>query len=224
MKTKVLLVDDHRIVCDGLRSLLDQQEDLTVAGEAQSAAAALAEAERVLPDVIVMDIRLNEEDGIELSKRILDRFPSVRILILTGFPDASLVEAALRAGVRGYVLKANPCAEVLWAIRAIVAGKMYLCPDVATSVVSNFRSPAASAAVGASADPALLPAEPRLSEREVQVLRLTAAGLRTKIIAEQLEIGVRTAETYRARLMRKLGCASNVELTRYAIRTGIARL
>lgn len=219
MKIKVLLVDDHRVVCDGMRSLLEQQPDLAVVGEAHDAASALAEVERATPDVAIMDVRLNEDDGIELSRQLVARFPELRILILTAFPDASYVEAALRAGVRGYLLKANPCAEVLWAIRAVMAGKMYLCPDVATSVVANYRNPASPAGAGGagSARP-----DPRLSEREVQVLKLTAEGLRTKQIAERLGIGVRTAETYRARLMRKLGCSSNVDLTRYAIRTGIA--
>lgn len=212
MSIKVLVVDDHQIVREGLGSLLGRQPDMALVGEAGDGDAALRQAGELLPDVVIVDIHLTGMDGIEASRQILTRLPQTKILILSGLADRELVNRALQAGVSGYLLKGNASDEILWAIRAMMAGKIYLCPEVATPLVAEYASQLA-------AKPA--PAKPRLSERELQVLKLTAEGLRTKEIAERMKIGPRTVETYRARLMQKVGCHGNVELTRYAVREGI---
>ncbi len=212
MSIKILLVDDHEVVRHGLRAVVRREPDMIVVGEAGDGASALRQAAELLPDAVVLDVHMAGMDGIEASRQILARLPKTKILILSAFPDPELVDRALRAGVSGYVLKANASGEILWAIRAMMAGKTYLCPEVATTLVAAYTAKIA-------AKPA--PAKPVLSEREQEVLKLTAEGLRTKEIAQRMNIGVRTVETYRKRLMEKVGCRGTVELTRFALREGI---
>jgi DNA-binding NarL/FixJ family response regulator len=215
MKTKILLVDDHQLIRDGLRLILQREDDFEVVGEAANETDALDRIPHLSPDLILMDVRLGEADGIQASLQILSRFPNVRILILSGISDAGLVNRAIQAGVNGYLLKTSAAEELTRAIREVMAGKSCLCPEVAHALVSNYKVLLS----GKSSS-----AQSLLTEREQEVLKHTAEGLRIKDIAAALKISVKTVETHRANLMKKLGYTSSAELTRYAVREGICPL
>ncbi len=212
MSIKILVVDDHQIVRAGLRAIVERQPDMEVVGEAADGAAAVRKAVELAPEVIIADIRMVGMDGIEASRQILTQRPQAKILILSAFADRELVNRALSAGVLGYLLKSNASEEIPRAVRAVMAGKSYLCAEVATLLVADYTDRFA-------AKPP--PLRPLLSVREREVLKLIAEGLRAKEIADQMNIGLRTVETYRTRLMKKVGCRGNVELTRYAVREGL---
>lgn len=211
-EVKILLVDDHQMMREGLRLLLKNQQGLTVVGEAANGQAALELARLHAPDLVVMDIHLPGEDGIAVSRRILAEFPQIRIIVLSSDPDLALVHQALQAGISGYITKENSPEELTRAIQAAMDHRSYLCPEVASVVLEDYMKTLV-------AKPG--PAKPQLTERERQLLKLVAGGKRNKEIAEELGTGVKSVETYRSRLMKKLGCGSTADLTRYAIREGI---
>lgn len=210
--TRLLLVDDHRILRDGLRALLARYPEFLVIGEAGDGASALRAVRSQPPDIVVLDVRLPDISGTEIARRILAVFSEVKVVVLSSDHSHGCVHEALLAGVSAYVLKDNATEELIRALRAVVAGQLYLCPEVSTDIVASYRR---------GQLPNVTPPQPLLSERELQVLKLLADGLRTKEIADNLGIGAKTIETYRARLMEKLKLSSVAELTRYAIREGI---
>lgn len=212
MPVRVVLVDDHRILRDGLRLILRGAPDCVVAGEAGDGRAALECVRRERPDLVLMDLQLPDETGIVCSQHILAEFPETRILVLSASPDLSLVREALRLGARGYVMKDEAAEELVRAIRTVMQGQVHLSPAAATALAGDLQAAAAA--------PPSAPS-PRLSERETAVLRHIVAGLRNKEIAAELGVGVKSVETYRARVMAKLGCPTTAELVRYAIRTGL---
>lgn len=210
---KILVVDDHQMMRQGLRLLIKEQADLSVVGEASSCQSALEMTRSLAPQIILMDVHLPGESGIEVSRQILAEFPKIRVVILSADADLSLVHQALLAGVSGYVTKTNGWEEVLRAIRTVLDFRLYLSPEVASAVVNDYRDTL-------NGKPAL--GKPALSERERLLLKLVAEGKRNKEIALTLGVAVKSVETYRSRLMKKLDCASAADLTRYAIREGIA--
>jgi DNA-binding NarL/FixJ family response regulator len=212
-EVRILLVDDHAIMREGLRQVLREQEHLTVVGEACNGQSALDQVRALSPDVVVLDLHLGGENGIEVSRRILADFPAVKIVVLSADSNLALVTEALQAGVSAYVVKDNASDELIRAIRSVMDQRTYLCPEVASVVVANYMKALADKTIPAS--------KPLLSDRERQLLKLVAGGKRNKEIAETLGVGLKSVETYRSRLMKKLGCASPSELTRYAIREGI---
>jgi DNA-binding NarL/FixJ family response regulator len=212
-RTRILLVDDHQIIREGLRMMLEREPDFNVVAEASNSAEALAQVRDASPDLVVMDLQLGNADGIETSRRILSEFPEVRILILSALADPNLINQAIETGAMGYLLKTKAADEFVRAIRAIMAGNSYLCAEVSQIVVSGYKQLLAAKSA---------PARSPLTQREREVLKLTAQGLRIKDIANQLNIGVKTVETHRSNLMGKLACNSSAELTRYAIREGIS--
>ncbi len=211
MTKRVLLVDDHRLFQQSLRLLLEHQMGLSVAAEAQTGAQALAHVEREAFDFILMDIHLPDANGIDISRRILEIRRDARIIVLSTDSDPLRVDDALLAGIMGYVLKTNAAEELQRAITSVDAGTRYLSPEANAALLAGYRrlreAPVAT---------------PPLSPREREVVRLIAAGERTKEIAASLGIGVKSAETYRRRLMQKLGLYSVAEITRYAVREGLA--
>jgi DNA-binding NarL/FixJ family response regulator len=213
---KIVLVDDHTIMRKGLHSLIQQRDGLAVIGEAANGHEALDLIRSLSPDIAVMDVLLQEEDGIELSKRILAEHPKVRIIVLSSESDLKRVTEALQAGVSGYVVKTSSAEELMRAIAIVMDHRIYLCPEIASQVVNDYMNVLGMTTVAA--------AKPVLTERERSLLKLVAAGKRNKEIAEALGVAVKSVETYRSRLMKKLGCFSASELTRYAIREGIAPL
>ncbi len=210
--TRLFLVDDHRILRDGLRALLARHREFLVIGEAGDGASALRAVRSQTPDIVILDVHLPDMSGIEIARRILAVFSEVKVVVLSSDHSHGCVHEALLAGVSGFVLKDNATDELIRALHSVVAGQLYLCPEVSTDIVANYRS---------GLMPNVTPPQPLLSSRELQVLKLLADGLRTKEIADRLGVGAKTVETYRARLMEKLKLTSIAELTRYAVREGI---
>jgi DNA-binding NarL/FixJ family response regulator len=213
MSTTILLVDDHRIVREGLRTLLGQQPDLEVVGEAADGRDAVTQARLLRPDVIVMDIAMPELNGVEATRLILAELPQARVVALSMYADRRFVAEILRAGALGYVLKDGAFEELALAIRTITEGKTYLSPSIAGLVVEELvrRTEAPGS-----------PSLGGLTPRERQVLKLLADGMRPREIAQELAISVKTVEVHKQNLMNKLEIHTASELTRFAIREGIS--
>jgi len=206
---RVLIVDDHAVVRAGLRLLLDAEDDLETVGEAGDAREAVFEARATEPDVILMDIVMPDQSGLEALPALLHEHPETRVLILSMQDDPRYVREAFAAGASGYVLKEAADVEVVGAIREVARGGRYVHPELGARLVAA----EAEAERRAEADP--------LSEREREVLRLLALGHTNQEIAKQLYISVRTAETHRAHIMQKLRLGSRAELVRYALAHGL---
>ena len=205
----VVLVDDHAVVRSGIRLLLERQDDIEVVGEAGNAKDALFRARALKPDVILLDVVMPGESGIDVLPRLLEESPETKVLVLSMQDDPSYVREAFAAGAQGYVLKEAADEEVVSAVREIAKGGRYVHPTLGARMV------AAEAEERAAAD-----ADP-LSERERDVLRLLALGHTNQEIAEKLYISVRTAESRRAHIMQKLRLATRAELVRYALSHGL---
>jgi DNA-binding NarL/FixJ family response regulator len=206
---RVLVVDDHAVVRSGLKLLLAAEADLEVVGEAGTARDAVFEVRAQKPDVVLLDVVMPGESGIEAVPKLLRESPETKILVLSMQDDPEYVREAFAAGASGYVLKEAADAEVVDAIRQVADGGSYVHPVLgARMVVADAQAKAAAAA-----DP--------LSDREREVLKLLALGHTNQEIAKQLYISVRTAETHRAHIMRKLGLETRAALVRYAIEHGL---
>jgi two-component system response regulator NreC len=210
--TTILLADDHRVVREGLRTLLAQEPDLSVVGEAADGREVVELARTLHPEVVIMDIAMPELNGIEATRLIVSENPSIRVVALSMYADRRFVTQILRAGALGYVLKEAAFEELARAIRTVATGKPYFSPTVAGFVVEEFVRQ-----VSATASKTL----ELLTSRETEVLRLLAEGKRAKDIALELKIGVKTAEAHRQNLMNKLEMHTIAELTRFAIREGL---
>jgi two-component system, NarL family, nitrate/nitrite response regulator NarL len=210
-RIRVYLVDDHPVVREGFARALADQEDIVVAGEAETAAQALADVVAAQPDVVLVDLNLPDRDGVELLGALRNVVPRAKLVVLSGCDDEFRVAEALRAGAHGYLLKTASIPEVTEGVRRSAAGGAALSPGIAGVVVRAVRKPSPIGA--ASLD--------ILTDRERQVLRLLAIGLATREAAKQLSISPKTVETHRVRIYAKLGCKSLVELTRFALRSGL---
>jgi two-component system, NarL family, response regulator NreC len=205
----VVLVDDHAVVRSGIRLLLERQDDIEVVGEAGNAKDALFRARALKPDVILLDVVMPGESGIEVLPRLLEESPETRVLVLSMQDDPSYVREAFAAGAQGYVLKEAADDEVVSAVREIANGGRYVHPTLGARMVAADAEERAAA----EADP--------LSEREREVLRLLALGHTNQEMAEKLFISVRTAESHRAHIMQKLRLSTRAELVRYALSHGL---
>lgn len=215
MSKSVLLVDDHRMMLEGLRSVLEAEEGYEVVGEALDGRKAVEMARTLKPDVVVMDIGMPDLNGVEATRQILADHPSAHIVALSTHTDKRYVLAMLEAGASAYVLKVSAYDELRRAISAVTDGKHYLSPDVASVVVE--AGIAASSAPQASAYSAL-------GAREREVLQLLAEGHSSPEIAKRLHISPSTVETHRRNIMKKLDVHSVAELTKYAVREGLTPL
>jgi two-component system response regulator NreC len=211
-RIRILLADDHTVLRSGLRALLSAQADLEVAGEAADGAEALRLAHTITPDVVVMDIGMPGVSGIDATARIRRELPSTKVLILSMHDDQGYLRQALRAGASGYVLKKAADTELLAAIRAAARGEIFLDPSLAKGLVEDVVLPK-------SQEPEI----PALSEREREVLHLLARGHTNQQVADHLCIGVKSVETYKARLMDKLALKGRAELVRYALTHGLLK-
>jgi DNA-binding NarL/FixJ family response regulator len=235
---KVLLADDHRIVREGLKSLLQSQPDLQVVAEAADGRQAVEMARELDPDVVVMDVAMPQLNGIEATRQLAGDDRGMKIVALSMHSDRRYVSEALKAGASGYVLKDGAFDELITAIRSVVADRVYLSPRVAGVVVEDYvrrlptrggapaRAPArveSDNARGAEPAPAGS-AFDALTPREREVLQLMAEGYATKEVAHRLHVSVKTVETHRRQLMEKLDLHSVAELTKYAIREGLTTL
>ena len=209
MTIRVLIVDDHAVVRAGLHLLLDAEDDIETVGEAGDARQAIFEARSAKPDIVLMDVVLGDESGIDLTPELLHEQPQARVLVLSMQDDPRYVREAFAAGARGYVLKEAADTELVTAIREIARGGSYVHPALG----ARMAAADAAAADAAQHDP--------LSDREREVLRLLALGHTNQEIAQMLFISVRTAETHRAHIMQKLRLETRAELVRYALAQGL---
>lgn len=212
-RIRVLLADDHAVLRAGLRMLINAQADMEVVGEASTGEEAVRQARVVKPDVVLMDIAMPGTGGIEATGRIVRDGPRVRVLVLTMYDDVAYLRSVLAAGASGYVLKRSADTELLSAIRITHRGETYLEPSLAGAVVQE--------ALGRRARQSEAAPGEALSEREREVLRLVAQGHTNQHVADRLFLSVKTVETYRARLMTKLGLKTRADLVRYALSTGL---
>lgn len=219
---RVLLADDHDILRDGLRALLEMAPDVAVAGEARTGREAVSEAERLRPDVVLMDISMPELDGVEATRRILQQVPGVRVLFLTMHESEDYFFRALRAGAAGYIVKRTAAADLLAAVRAVARGDSFLSPSVARALVTDYagrggrpeREAETPAAGGGDRYDAL-------TGREREVLKLVGEGYTNQEIADRLSLSIKTVQTHRAAVMEKLGLRDVTHLVRYAVRRGL---
>jgi DNA-binding NarL/FixJ family response regulator len=210
----VLLADDHTLVRQGLRVLLEAQPDITIAGEASNGREAVQLAGTLHPDVVVMDIAMPLLNGMEATRQIIQQIPGTRVLILSSYNDDEYVHQLTEAGASGYLLKQAAVAELVSAIREAVKGKLFFSPAIRKQLAERYRETISKGVV-------VRRRTDRLSPRESEVLQLIAEGKLNKQIAAELNLSIKTVEKHRQRLMDKLGIHDIAGLTRYAISKGI---
>jgi two-component system, NarL family, response regulator NreC len=215
MRTKIMLADDHKIVRDGLRALVEKESDLEIVAEACDGRATVEKAKECNPHIIIMDIAMPDLNGIEAARQILANLPGVKIIALSMHSDRRFVMSMLEAGAAGYLLKDSAFEELSAAIKTVLSGKTYLSPAIAGVVVED--------AMRRSTQPATR-TNVELTPREREVLQLLAEGSTTKRIASQLNVSVKTVETHRRQVMEKLDIHSVAELTKWAVREGLTSL
>jgi two-component system response regulator NreC len=212
-KIRLLVVDDHAVMRDGIRALLSLHEDIEIVGEAATGQEAIEKARDLTPDVIIMDIAMPGMDGLEATRRILKANPREKILVLTQHDDKEYILSAIKAGSSGYVPKRALGSELVSAIRAVYHGGSFLYPSAATALIQDYRHQALE---GDSYD--------QLTPREREILKLIAEGHTSREIAEMLFITLKTVTGHRAKIMEKLGLHNRTELIKYAMRKGVLSL
>jgi DNA-binding NarL/FixJ family response regulator len=209
-KLRILLAEDHKVMREGLRMVVDRETNMNVVGEVDNGVAAIRLAQELQPDVVVMDISMPELNGLKATEALKTLVPNVKILILTRHTDRSYVQQLLRSGASGYVLKQSAPDELVRAIARVAAGQRYLDPAITEQVVDI---------VSTDAGMRRSPARP-LSGREEEVLRFVALGFLSREIAALLHISIKTIETHKANAMSKMGMKSRIDIVRYAVLQG----
>ncbi|MGI9332273.1 MAG: response regulator [Gammaproteobacteria bacterium] len=212
MSIKVILADDHRIMRDGLRSVLESESGFEIVGEAQNGREAVKLTRQLEPDVVVMDVGMPDLNGVDATSQIADLGLSTKVVALSMHAEGQYVQGMLQAGAAGYILKDCAGDELVQALQAVMSNRSYVSPQITDVIVSDYVA-RLSGEVTAQA--------PVLSTREREVLQLISEGQSTASIAERLHVSVKTVETHRKRLMDKLDIRSVAGLTKYAIREGI---
>lgn len=215
MDTKILLVDDHRIVREGLRALLEKRPGMTIIAETGDGRSAIQLSCQFHPDVVIMDVGLPDLNGIDATREILSQVPGVRIIALSMHSDRRFVTAMLKAGALGYLLKDSAFKELREAIQAVMKNQIYLSPVIAQTIIKDYTHFSPKLEISAFSI---------LTGREREVVQLLAEGRSTKEIASSLHISIKTVETHRQRIMEKLGLHSLAELTKYAVREGLTSI
>ncbi len=211
-KIAVLLVDDHAVVRQGLRALLEAEGDMVVVGEAENGRQAVAQTKKTLPDVVVMDVAMPGMNGLEATRQIVKNLPSTRVLVLTSYGDDDYVAQLLDAGATGYLVKQTAAADLLKAIRVVHEGNTFFSPAIAKRLRQHDREAFAGGQTAARVA--------KLTSREAEVLQLVAEGFANKQIAAELSISIKTVEKHRQQAMNKLNIHDVAGLTRYAISKG----
>lgn len=209
---RVLLADDHAVIREGLKSLINAQPDMSIIGEANNGRSAWQQALALQPDVVIMDVSMPELNGAQVTERLKQECPGMKVLALTIHEDQGYLRQLLKAGAAGYMLKRAAVEELILAIRTVAAGNIYIDPSLTSKVVGSYLRKE-------SVESRLLSGD--LSERETEVLRLVAWGYGNKEMAVRLSISVKTIETYKSRLMEKLGLHCRTDLVRYALHLGL---
>jgi DNA-binding NarL/FixJ family response regulator len=213
---RILLADDHAVVRQGTRELLEQQEDLEVVAEASDGREAVQLALNENPDVVVMDFSMPKLNGIEATRQIKAVAPGIAVLVLTAYDSDQYIFAFLAAGAAGYLLKDVSVEQLIRAIRAVHAGESMLHPAITRKVISHFAHPEEKGKLPSSSE--------QITVRELEVLTLAARGLSNRDIAQQLGISVRTAQTHLSNVFNKMGVGSRTEAVMYALRQGLITL
>ncbi len=216
MSIRVLLADDHKIIRDGLCSLLEKESNMEVVAVAENGRQAVQLAMKIKPDVIIMDISMPDLNGIDATKQILKGLPNIKVIALSTYSDRRFVEGMIKAGVSGYLLKDCAFEELSRAINTVVNSQMYLSPAVAGTVVRSYVDHLSKEDANCGLDD--------LSDREREVLQLIAEGKSTKQTASLLYVSVKTIESHRRKIMSKLNIHTIAELTKYAVREGLTAL
>lgn len=209
---RVVLVDDHALVRQGFRRLLEDESDIQVVGEAGSGPDALAVLRTTQPDVVVLDMAMPEMNGLQVTREVLKQQPTARILVLSMYSDEQYVRNAIDAGAHGYILKGSHSADMVRAVRAVAAGQQYVSPELSGVLIRAWQAKSAQA----EADP-----YDKLTQREKQVLQLIAQGKSNKEIAVLLDLSVNTVAVHRANLMNTLQLHKAAELVLYAVKKGL---
>ena len=212
-KIQVLLAEDHTIVRQGLRSILDGREGIQVVGEAKDGREAVEKAQQLQPDIVLMDLSMPLLSGLEATRQIKSQCPQIKVLVLTMHADEEYVFQILQAGASGYLLKQSAVGELVTAIQVVYEGNSYLSPAISRKIVDGY--------VRQGREQGKVDPYEQLTDREREVLHLIAEGRSTQEIADLLFISPKTVRGHRSSLTEKLGLHSNAELTRYAIRKGI---
>lgn len=215
MRIRVFICDDHKIFREGLRNLLDKEGDIEVIGEAGDGIAAVREIGRLSPHVVVMDISMPNLNGVEATRQILARNPAVKIIALSIHSDRRFISRMMKSGASGYVLKECAFEELAQGIRIVITNRSYLCNSISDIVIKDYVS---------QLDGDELSVYSILTPRERQVIQLIAEGRTMKEIASQLYLSVKTIETHRQQIMRRLNIHSTAELTKYAISEGLTSI
>lgn len=213
MSIRLLLADDHKIMREGLKALVEKESDITVVGEAENGKMTVSMVQKLSPNIVVMDIAMPDLNGIEAARKIIKANKNVKIVALSAHADQHFIREMMTAGASAYVLKDTAYEELIRAIREVMKGKKYLSPDITRGVLDSY----VKLARPSSANPAFVV----LTDREREVLQMIAEGKSTKEIAGNLEVSVKTVETHRRNIMEKLDTHSIAELTKYAIREGL---
>ncbi len=216
MSIRVVIADDHAIVRDGLKLLLESQPDIVVAGEAENGRDAIKQAKKLRPDIVVMDIAMPELNGIEAARRILEECSATRVIILSMYSTTEHIYRSLKVGARGYLLKESAGIEVVAAVRAVYNGMRYLSQKISDRVVEEYLN---TQEMKKSENPL-----DRLTQREREILQMVSEGKSSIEIANIMFLSPKTVETYRSRLMQKLGVNDLPALVKFAIRYGLTQL
>ncbi|HJX35462.1 MAG TPA: response regulator transcription factor [Dehalococcoidales bacterium] len=212
-KIKVLLVDDHAIMRDGIRALLSIHDDIKIVGEASEGQEAIEKTQDLSPDVVVMDVAMPDMDGIEATRRIRKQSPKVKVIVLTQYDNKEYVLSAIKAGAAGYVPKRALGSELVSAVRAVNRGESFLYPSAAAALIDDYRRQAKTA------DP-----YDQLTPREREILKLIAEGHSSREIADTLFISLKTVYGHRTKIMEKLGLRNRTDLFKFAVRKGLLTL
>lgn len=212
-RLRVFIADDHAVLRAGLRMLIEAQPDMQVVGEAEDGEEAVRRMLSLHPDVALIDVNMPKLDGLETIRQLKAAAPRVWALVLSMYDDEGYLRRALEDGASGYVLKKAADTEVMAAIRAVARGEVYVYPSLTHLLVNRY--------LGRPKEPQPSPSSEELSEREMEVLKLLAAGYTSQQVGNQLALSAKTVETYKARVMEKLNLQSRVDLVRYALRHGL---
>ncbi len=215
MSTKILIVDDHEIMREGLRSLIEKEPDMEVAGEASNGAEAVQLSRTLLPDVVIMDVNMPDMDGIEATCNICKQNPKIKIVVLSMYSNKQFLVDMLRAGASAYLLKEQAFKELIAAIHAVLKNEMYLCAKITALVVEDFKTRVTKSEESIS---------PILNKKEFSVLQLLAEGKSSKQIALRLNKSPKTVDAYRRQIMQKLGTNRLADLIKYALQEGLISL